>query len=566
MRGRRAYRVRVARHAGLKINTCRERGGYPRSLCNEMTASGSAFLSCGIIYHNQAFGAAYNGGGVYVDGTFDMTNGSLRYNSAGNCGDSVYVGAGGMFTMEGGRIYDNSSYLTGSRGDGIYAEGKATVTNGYLEGVIAGGENLAVTGGYFASGDTDAQTVGGYAIDAEKYIVVQLGNLGYTMDSYYVSDFPFALYNRGTTQITFEKAEKIVYDGSSIRNREDFTFTYSYTGTGDTGTSSYIYYSSTPDGEFIDSNAQFQSLPRNAGTWYLKARASSEYYSETRTYYPVTESEVYSIVIEKAPAPIPEVPAGLELTYGETLADVALPSGWTWGDKSVSVGNAGERSFAATFTPEDTRNYNTAQAELTVAVGKAVYDMSGIAFEDMTVTYDGTAQSLAIVGNLPGGVTVSYFENNQVNAGTYEITAKFTGDTANYEDIPDMTATLTINKATPDYTVPDGLTATEGQSLADIALPEGWSWADSSFSVGEEGERTFAAVYTPVDTGNYNTVEIELTVSISAAGLPVGAIVGIVLGCVFGLLLIAYGAGAFLYKKGKIGGRFFETVYPFIKM
>ena len=44
-----------------------------------------------------------------------------------------------------------------------------------------------------------------------------------------------------------------------------------------------------------------------------------------------------------------------------------------------------------------------------------------------------------------------------------------------------------------------------------------------------------------------------------------GAIAGIVIGSVFGALIIAYGVCALLYKKKIVKGAFFEKIYPFIK-
>lgn len=39
------------------------------------------------------------------------------------------------------------------------------------------------------------------------------------------------------------------------------------------------------------------------------------------------------------------------------------------------------------------------------------------------------------------------------------------------------------------------------------------------------------AIYTPEDTDNYQTVAVEITVNVLPAGLPVWAVVLIVLGC-----------------------------------
>ena len=70
--------------------------------------------------------------------------------------------------------------------------------------------------------------------------------------------------------------------------------------------------------------------------------------------------------------PVFTVPTGLTAEYGQTLADVALPAGFTWNDKTESVGEIGEKAFKATFTPSDTDNYNTIDNVLIkVAVGKA---------------------------------------------------------------------------------------------------------------------------------------------------------------------------------------------------
>ncbi|ADU24077.1 dockerin type I repeat-containing protein [Ruminococcus albus] len=58
--------------------------------------------------------------------------------------------------------------------------------------------------------------------------------------------------------------------------------------------------------------------------------------------------------------------------YGQTLADVTLPTAddgtWAWEDDTLSVGDVGNNTFAATYTPEDTDNYNTLSQDLTVTL------------------------------------------------------------------------------------------------------------------------------------------------------------------------------------------------------
>ena len=78
-------------------------------------------------------------------------------------------------------------------------------------------------------------------------------------------------------------------------------------------------------------------------------------------------------------------------------------------------------------------------------ITKATYDMSNVHFEDQQVEYNGEIQNITITGKLPEGVKVSYnYSSDPTEVGTYTVTAKFTGDEANYNPIPDMTAHLTI--------------------------------------------------------------------------------------------------------------------------
>ncbi|MCI8273772.1 MAG: hypothetical protein HFJ55_06810 [Clostridia bacterium] len=80
----------------------------------------------------------------------------------------------------------------------------------------------------------------------------------------------------------------------------------------------------------------------------------------------------------------------------------------------------------------------------TYTITKAKYDMSSVAFKDATFKYDGKNHCVLIEGQLPEGVTVTYVNNQGMKVGKYVATAKFAGDTKNYEPIPDMFATLTI--------------------------------------------------------------------------------------------------------------------------
>ncbi len=121
------------------------------------------------------------------------------------------------------------------------------------------------------------------------------------------------------------------------------------------------------------------------------------------------------------------------------------------------VGNtktyAGEYTVTASFGQPDTVNYELIpDMTAKITVEKAVYDMSGIGLNDLTVTYDGEVHNV-VCTDLPDGVTVVGYENNgKVNAGRYPVTVTFgQADSDNYELVSKRTVYITIKKATTEF-------------------------------------------------------------------------------------------------------------------
>lgn len=91
-------------------------------------------MSGGIINRNDAYTSAYGGGGVYVRGTFTMSGGEISGNKAGN-GGGVYVpSACEGFTMTGGKIINNTAT---NLGGGVYANGTFEMSDGEITGNTA---------------------------------------------------------------------------------------------------------------------------------------------------------------------------------------------------------------------------------------------------------------------------------------------------------------------------------------------------------------------------------------------------------------------------------------------
>lgn len=193
-------------------------------------------------------------------------------------------------------------------------------------------------------------------------------------------------------------------------------------------------------------------------------------------------------------------------------------------------------------------NYETLELSATLIIVKTSYDTSGITFADATYTYDKGYKSISVKGDLPTGVSVSYkingnSGNSAVNAGTYSVVASFTSTNSNYDAIPDMSATLTINKA--DYssvsvTMEDLTVTYDGTShtleASNIRVPSGVSTsysikrikdatgANVEESAKEGNSATLAGTYlvsvnfTISDTANYNNIDaVSKTLTINRA-------------------------------------------------
>ncbi|MBR5448887.1 MAG: DUF5050 domain-containing protein, partial [Clostridia bacterium] len=135
----------------------------------------------------------------------------------------------------------------------------------------------------------------------------------------------------------------------------------------------------------------------------------------------------------------------LTVTYNgsEHSVEIAgsLPEGATVTYTSNKATNAGTYTASAKLECE---GYNTKTLTATLVINKA--DITGITFSGSTVEYDTDEHSIAIVGNVPAGVTVTYTCGDDVftsasQVGKYEIVATLSGP--NHNTLV-LGATLTI--------------------------------------------------------------------------------------------------------------------------
>ena len=112
------------------------------------------------------------------------------------------------------------------------------------------------------------------------------------------------------------------------------------------------------------------------------------------------------------------------------------------GNKMV---DAGEYYVRADFNVTNPNYYPIHYKIAKLTILKATYNLSGVHFNDKSFVYDGKIHSLEVTGaeTLPSDVHIEYVNNGKINADTYEVIAKFTGN-INFNPINDMHAYMYI--------------------------------------------------------------------------------------------------------------------------
>lgn len=125
-------------------------------------------------------------------------------------------------------------------------------------------------------------------------------------------------------------------------------------------------------------------------------------------------------------------------------------------------------------------------------------------------TYTGAPIEATVAGFDPE--TMEIQGNVATNAGTYTVTVS---PKVNWKDgsKDPVSVTWVIGKATPELEnlKPEAL---DGTPLRDISLPSGYQWISPDEAVDKNAENRFRVIYTPEDTENYLTVEMEITVQV----------------------------------------------------
>ncbi len=153
---------------------------------------------------------------------------------------------------------------------------------------------------------------------------------------------------------------------------------------------------------------------------------------------------------------------------------------------------------------------NLADLQVTLSQDTFVYDGQPKT-PDVIITYKGKP--------LKAGkdYTVSYSDN--INAGTGWV--RITGQGNHYGTVE---CAFTIGQAQPEYTLPQEVSAIYGQTLNELALPDGFAWMQPEMTVGDTGAKSFAVSYTKNDPNYATLTDIPVAVQVLPKQLGTGSL------------------------------------------
>lgn len=450
----------------------------------------------------------------------------------------------------------------------------------YTAGITVGGQTASVTytirqavpqAGDFAFSPPDTLTYDGSARTAAVAARAGVAGMGGVTVKYYRNGVKVEQpADVGTYNVRIDVAEGKNYDAAADLTDDSWTFTIHRAAYGDRTVNGSAMYDNNGTVDLSSliaegGTAVLGSVTDDAGVLagtcsvsegilrFGFADDASKVGKTAKVKVNVTGADNYEdytitviLTVEAKLTPSPEGALTLspaEITYGEKLGAIAISGTmqadgrtvagtFTWQEPDTVL-DAGTHAGAAwKFTPDDTKTYVEATGTVAVQVNRAAQSaavsMADYTYNDApsmpSLTYQvGDGRAVYYYGTentASGGTEWENMQPTTLDAGTYYMYAVI-GETDNYREFTTAAVQFVVEKATPDYTKPSGLTAKYGQRLGDIQLvnPEGnlagtWSWQAPETVLEQLGTQSFDADFRP-DSDNYKGVvdaAIDVTV------------------------------------------------------
>ena len=207
-------------------------------------------------------------------------------------------------------------------------------------------------------------------------------------------------------------------------------------------------------------------------------------------------------------------PAAINTTYTSTLtlANLSLPTGYTWNYPTTSLNAGNGQSFPATYT-DPSGNYTVASGNITVNVAKA----NGTFGTPATINITYTPSLILANLSLPIGYAWNSPTTSVSIGNGQSFPATYTEPSSNYT-VASGNIIVNVAEASGEFGNPAAIntTYTPTLTLANLSLPIGYTWNVPTTSLNAGNGQQFQASYTD-PSGNYEPASGNITVNVAKA-------------------------------------------------
>jgi len=377
------------------------------------------------------------------------------------------------------------------------------ITLSDLEGVYNGKEYKVEVQGELPIGAKVEYPQGNSFVNAGMYVVTAV----VSCENYET------LYLSSTVKIN-----KAVYDLSSF-TFEDKTVTYdgedqqlALIGTVPEGLK---YYYTISDVATTNPTDEKINKAKNAGVYYVTLHLQGDqknYSTENLTITKVLTIQKLEIEMDVHDIHMDDMTVDYDgQVHGIKVDETKLPAGVTVEYRNNNQIYAGVYTVTAIFTLEENRNH-TIKGSLTatLTIRKVDFDMKSIKMEDKSFMYDAKSHSIYCTSELPKGLEIEYYENNnQYKAGEYNVICHFIVTDVNYNDVEPISAKMTIEKASfkeTNFSMNSGVYSYDGSYRSVTLKGEIPSGVQVTYKVWNEDNIDMAGITKFKEVGTYTIV------------------------------------------------------------
>ena len=266
---------------------------------------------------------------------------------------------------------------------------------------------------------------------------------------------------------------------------------------------------------FVDEN----HVATENGDYPAYYNADSDHYEDYLTSIPVT-----LLKIEYSLSDIPEIDLS-PVVYDpiKTLADVTLPSGFSWKNPNVKP-IVNQTSYQGIYHKDGDEWYEPYELDIPLTVQQAT--LATPVLPDATFVYDGQPHFL-VCEPLPEGITLQeYVGNGMINYGRYEVVARLQQeDTVNYKKIPkEIMGILNIQKAPSIIASATRIDVLVGQELTLTGTTDNDEQNVIIPTVSTKTAGVYTVTLRTLESANYLAGSLDVTVYVNNKQKNVGHI------------------------------------------